>query len=270
MTIKTALMPFTTTANPIILPKKSSNMNTLRTHPLTDSELKQYQDKGYVTLGRIMDDATLEAIRAEELRFRGNDSVGTIFRNQVSHYSADVRRFVTTGPHLSFAQQLVGSKNLAFWFNQFVTKLPDAGSGKSEFPWHQDNGYVSIEPATNVTIWVALDDVDERNGCVWVLPESHKKGLLDHRTKSTESWHLTLDVEGDGVPAILRAGEAVAFTGLTLHRSKLNHTDKVRRAFFMEYADVESTFQRAGEERQPILKESNTWVVAGQAKWPSA
>jgi len=243
-------------------------MNTTRNHSLTETELKQYKDEGYVVLGRIMDDATLEAIRAEELRFRGPDSVGTIFRNQVTHYSAAIRQYVTAGAHIKLAQQLVGTPNLAFWFNQFVTKLPDAGSGKSEFPWHQDNGYVSIEPATNVTIWVALDDVDERNGCVWVVPGSHAKGLLDHRAKSAETWHLTLDFEGEGVPAILKAGEAVAFTGLTLHRSKLNHTDKARRAFFMEYADVASTYQRAGQDRQSILKESNTWVVTGQAEWP--
>jgi len=159
---------------------------------------------------------------------------------------------------------------VAIWFTQFVTKLNDAASGKSEFPWHQDNGYVAIEPASNVTIWIALDDVDEQNGCVWVMPESHNKGLLDHKSKSADSWHLTLEVEGDGVPAILKAGEAVAFTGLTLHRSKLNHTPNPRRAFFMEYADATSTFHRAGTDRKPILAESNTWIVRGQAPWPTA
>jgi hypothetical protein len=43
---------------------------------------------------------------------------------------------------------------------------------------------------------------------------------------------LKVTVEGEGVPAILRAGEAVVFTGLTLHRSKFNRTDKPRRALF--------------------------------------
>jgi len=50
--------------------------------------------------------------------------------------------------------------------------------------------------------------------------------------------------------------------------SKLNHTDKVRRAFFMEYTDPACTFHRPGQERQSVLKESNTWVVLGQAAWP--
>jgi hypothetical protein len=111
---------------------------------------------------------------------------------------------------------------------------------QSEFPWHQDNGYVSVEPATNVTLWIALDDVDLENGCVWVMPKSHQLGLLDHSKQSEASWFLNVPVEGDGVPAILKAGEGVAFTGLTLHRSKLNKTDRVRRGFFLEYAQADA------------------------------
>ncbi len=68
----------------------------------------------------------------------------------------------------------------------------------------------------------------------------------------------------------MKAGEAVAFTGLTLHRSKLNHTQNARRAFFMEYAEATANFQRSGTEAKPILTESNTWVVSGQAPWPTA
>ena len=244
-------------------------MSKVRTEPLSQKELQQYKEQGWVNLGCVMDDATIAAIRGEEARLRG-DPAGqlTIFRSQLAHFSEPLRRYLCTGPQIKPAMQLVESQNLALWFNQFVTKLPDAASGKSEFPWHQDNGYVAIEPATNVTIWIALDDVDEKNGCVWVMPKSHLHGLLDHKSKSAESWHLTLDVEGDGIPAILKAGEAVAFTGLTLHRSKLNYTDKPRRAFFMEYADVGGTFRRGNAEPQSLLKESNTWVVQGHAKMP--
>jgi phytanoyl-CoA hydroxylase len=246
-------------------------MSHIRTTPLTDAELDHYRTEGWVKLGRVLDDATLEAIRAEEARFRGDPGgQHTIFRSQVLHYSEPIRRYVTDGPQVPLAAQLVGAPNVAIWFTQFVTKLNDGATGKSEFPWHQDNGYAAVEPATNVTIWVALDDVDEQNGCVWVMPRSHVKGLLDHKTKSADSWHLTLPVEGDGVPAIMKAGEAVAFTGLTLHRSKLNHTPNARRAFFMEYADATATFQRPGTEERPMLSESNTWVVTGQAPWPGA
>jgi ectoine hydroxylase-related dioxygenase (phytanoyl-CoA dioxygenase family) len=240
--------------------------------PLSADQLKQYRDDGCVFLGRILDDRTLAELREEEARFRGHADPKelTIFRSQVSHYSEKMRRFCTQGEHVRLLSQLIGP-NVALWFNQFVTKRPDAASGKSEFPWHQDNGYVAIEPATNVTIWIALDDVDERNGCVWIVPGSHKQGLLPHKPKSADNWHLLVPVEGDGIPAPMKAGEAVAFTGLTLHRSKLNHTDQLRRTFFIEYADAESTYRRTTDpsaKPRPVTESPNTWLVTGQVAWP--
>ena len=245
--------------------------------PLTPEQIQHYHDEGYVILGRVLDDATLDALRGEEAKFREAPPVGpnelTIFRSQVCHYSQPVRELCVGGPHLPLVQQLIGAPNIAFWFNQFVTKLPDAASGKSEFPWHQDNGYVSLEPATNVTVWIALDDVNIENGCVWVMPRSHKQGLLPHGSKSAESWHLEVSVEGDGLPAILRAGEAVAFSGLTLHRSKLNFTNQPRRAFFMEYCDATASFgnpQTPEAERRTVISSSHSWVVSGALPWPPA
>ena len=244
----------------------------MRPLELSDEQLAHYQDQGYVLLGRVMDDATIDMLRHEEKRLRPAN-IGeqlTLFTSQVCNYSEPVREFCTRGPHLSLVEQLVGP-NLVFWFNQFVTKFPDANSGKSEFPWHQDNGYAAVEPATNVTIWFALDDTDEHNGCVWVLPESHRQGLLEHKAVSTESWQLTLPVTGDGVPARLKAGEAIAFTGLTLHRSKLNYSDRSRRGFFTEYADAAAVFYRpqdANPTRRPVVSIPDSWLVRGQLPWP--
>jgi ectoine hydroxylase-related dioxygenase (phytanoyl-CoA dioxygenase family) len=71
-------------------------------------------------------------------------------------------------------------------------------------------------------------------------------------------------VDGDGIPAILKAGEAVAFTGLTLHRSKLNHSDKARRAFFMQYVDANGT---SGDNNVPIVDKPMVYVVSGEADY---
>jgi ectoine hydroxylase-related dioxygenase (phytanoyl-CoA dioxygenase family) len=154
--------------------------------------------------------------------------------------------------------------NLAWIYTQFVTKFPDGNTGKSEFPWHQDNGYAKVLPENNMTVWIALDDVDLHNGCVWLVPGSHRSGVLPHGQKSADSWHLEVPVEGDGIPAILKAGEAVAFTGLTLHRSKLNHSDAPRRAFFMQYVDANGTI---GNDNVPVVDRPMTYVVSGEADY---
>ena len=237
----------------------------MHTTPLSQAQLDFYRENGFVFTGRVLDDATLDALRGEEERFRLGKTDDahqlTIFRSQVCDFSQPVREFATHGPHLEWMSQIIGP-NVSLWYNQFVTKLPDKNLNHSEFPWHQDNGYVSINPATNVTIWIALDDVDEENGCVWVMPKSHEIGLLEHGAQSADSWFLNVPVEGDGVPAILRAGEAVAFTGLTLHRSKLNKTDRIRRGFFLEYSDANATF---GTDQTPVVRSPESWVVCGAA-----
>ncbi|SDS18519.1 phytanoyl-CoA dioxygenase family protein [Opitutus sp. GAS368] len=248
---------------------------------LNETQLRQFRDEGYVILGRVLSDEQLEGLRGEEARFRANAQVGkdqknqTLFFSQVGPYSQIVRQVGLEGAHLDALEQLIGP-NLMLWYTQFVTKMPDGESGKSEFPWHQDNGYISIEPANNVTVWIALDDVDTRNGCVWVDPKSHLQGLLPHKKKSADSWFLEIKVAGDGVPAVLKAGEAVAFTGLTLHRSKLNHTDRPRRAFFFEYCDpasvavslVDHSGDPASAPRSPVIRRAGTWLARGQLPLP--
>lgn len=238
---------------------------------LTPEEIARYHADGFLLLGKILSDELIEELRREELRFRTSpvwpqeDFTGqTLFRAQVQAYSAAVRRAGLEGAHVGAMRQLIGS-NVIFWYTQFVTKFPDGNTGKSVFPWHQDNGYAKgILPDTNITVWVALEDVNERNGCVYVAPGSHKQGLLPHETSGV-SWHLEVPVKGNGVPAILKAGEAVAFTGLTLHRSLLNHTDQPRRGFFMEYADADACDQATTEKPQRLVERPGVFFLSGQA-----
>ena len=253
-------------------PVSSALIFLMKNIHLSPEQIEQYHEHGYLLLGKVLTDAQVAAMQAEELRFRtasiwtdSNVKTGqTIFRSQIQAYSAAVPEVGLNGAHVPAMQQLIGP-NLIFWFTQFVTKFSDAASGKSMFPWHQDNGYSKgIEPATNITVWVALDVVNEYNGCVYVHPGSHKRGLLPHETKG-ESWHLHVPVEGDGVPAILQPGEAVAFTGLTLHRSLLNHSDHPRRGFFMEYANANAVEQATTATPRPLVERSCVYFIDGQA-----
>ncbi len=239
---------------------------------LTQAQIDQYNEDGYLLLGKVISDEVLEALREEEYRFRTNpiwpDSDvtegKTLFRSQLQAYSSAIQEAGLRGAHVPAMRQLIG-EDVIFWFSQFVTKLPDGNTQKSEFPWHQDNGYsMGVTPATNITVWIALDDVDEQNGCVYVVPGSHKQGLLDH-SQSADSWHLKIDVEGDGVPAILKAGEAVAFTGLTLHRSKLNLTDQARRGFFVEYADADAIERTNTDAPRYLVDRRAVLFVSGQS-----
>ena len=76
--------------------------------PLTQDQIKQYNEEGWCLLGKVMSDETIETLRGEELKFRDRPlyhddprpNPPTLFRSQMSAYSAPVREYGMNGPHL--------------------------------------------------------------------------------------------------------------------------------------------------------------------------
>jgi len=104
-------------------------------------------------------------------------------------------------------------------------------------------------------VWVALDDMSEENGTLYVLPFSRyeeSRNIIPHRPVE-EGAHEKIGYEGDdlGDPMIIPAGSIVVFTSRVFHRSGANVSDKPRRAFSSQYAV------------EPIVKPDNTlWMEA--------
>jgi len=231
-------------------------------NPITEKDIQFYNDNGYLMLGQVMTEAQRISLKEiiPHLERRPTDR-GTLFFTQLRGKFPAIMDFSREGAHLEAVKKFI-SPNLRCWFDQYVIKLPDhVEKVGGTFPWHQDNGYGKILPDNNVTVWFALEDVTEDNGCVWVAPGSHKKGLVPHIKKSEESWYIEVDVEGNGVPATLKAGEAVLFSGYTLHRSLTNRTDKPRLGFFLEYCDADAV--DAGSNNIPINQHPPDSFLAG-------
>ena len=241
---------------------------------LNAEQIRSYHEQGYAPLGSILSPDELSAIRSDELRLRSFTDLEAararsrfnIFMNRSCHYSEPLRGLCTRGLHLQAVRQIIGP-NVCFWHDQFVIKLPDDGTEDSVFPWHQDNAYTCFDPPTNLTVWTALDDVGHDNGCVWVIPASHRRGLLPHSQQEDRfAGYKFVEPQNEdaAVPLILKTGEAVVFSGSLLHRSTSNKTDRPRRALFMEYCDAGATYS---PHDQPVTQSAYSWVVAGQAPW---
>ena len=87
------------------------------------------------------------------------------------------RNFALDGRLRVILRQLTGEEPL-LKSDQLFMKPPRFGSEK---PYHQDNFYFRCTPGGHViTAWIALDDVDEENGCLRYISGSHKKGIIDH------------------------------------------------------------------------------------------
>lgn len=79
------------------------------------------------------------------------------------------------------------------------------------FGWHQDNGYGELDPYNAVSCLTALDDVDEGNGCLWVVPRSHERGQLSSLTAEEKARGVaipepTVDM-ASAVPVLMQAGD---------------------------------------------------------------
>ncbi len=236
--------------------------------PLSPEQIAVYCEQGFLALGKILGDEEIALLRAEEERFRlpiayGGRANQTLFVNiQLCHRSAPVRRFCTAGGHLGAVVQLLGP-NVCLTHQQFVTKLPDQREQRSDIPFHQDNGYGLLDPPLDVTVWVALVDTDERNGCLWIVPRSQRLGLLDHGQAALNPLLRETCVEAEAVALPMRAGEAVAFSGFTLHRLGPNHSDVARPGLFVRYCDPH--VRMVGEGNRPVLEDPHSWMVAGEA-----
>ena len=121
----------------------------------------------------------------------------------------------------------------------FMNKPAHKGS---VLPWHQD-AWTFLDRPPNLTAWTALDPAKMDNGCIQIIPRSHKLGRInpDHNSGFlTDEQAETYCRQEDLLHLEMEAGEVALLHNWTLHRSDRNSTDKPRRAFSVCYMDAET------------------------------
>ena len=132
---------------------------------------------------------------------------------------------------LHLIQHFIGGKPLLF-ADQIFMKPPRFGSPK---PYHQDNAYFRCSPSDQlITAWIAMDDVDEENGCLRYISGSHLEGILPHHSLEVEH-NLSpaaelVDLKRESL-AIASKGSVIFHHTETLHTSHQNRSDRWRRGY---------------------------------------
>jgi phytanoyl-CoA hydroxylase len=133
---------------------------------------------------------------------------------------------------------IVGSHEVSLFSDKLNFKRP----GGAPFPWHQDSPYWNFgcdHVDRLVSILVTLDAANVENGCLWVVPGSHKSGAIPCYQDRGVQGRLYTDVESyggaDPVPLDVAAGSVVFFHGDIIHGSQSNRTDECRRALVLTY-----------------------------------
>jgi len=120
--------------------------------------------------------------------------------------------------------------------------------GKPGQAWHQDEYFIPTRDRSLTAVWIALDDATVENGCLWVLPGSHRRGVLYPTHPQTDPrFDCTVEAyefpygDDEAVPVEIPAGTALIFNGYLLHRSLENSgRHGYRRALANHYMSAES------------------------------
>ena len=159
------------------------------------------------------------------------------------------------------AEELLGEsvigKNL-----QYFNKPPKVGKAT---PAHQDGQYFMLEPCHALTMWMALDPVDEENGCVRYLRGSHRDGLRPHGRTNTLGFSQGIvdfgkEESREEIPCPAQPGDLLAHHALTIHRADANLSEnRSRRALgFIFYGKSAKEDAKAHEAYQRQLAEEMT------------
>lgn len=136
------------------------------------------------------------------------------------------------------ARGVVRSEEISLFSDKLNFKRP----GGAPFPWHQDNPYWAFlcqHLDQLVSVAVILDDSTIENGCLWLIPESHKHGALDCFEDRGVVGRLYTDIDRYELeapkPMDLPAGSIVYFHGDVVHGSMSNRSDVRRRLLLLTY-----------------------------------
>lgn len=121
-------------------------------------------------------------------------------------------------------------------------------AGKPGQAWHQDEIYIPTRDRSLTGGWIAMDDATVENGCLWVIPGSHKPGILyfqewhgDRRFDCAFEARRFPYSNDEAVPVEVKAGSIVFFNGYLLHRSLPNYAPAgYRRCLVNHYMSAES------------------------------
>jgi phytanoyl-CoA hydroxylase len=159
---------------------------------------------------------------------------------KISHFiqwDARLHRIATHPRLLDLAQRLIGAQPGIFE-DKALIKPPRVGREK---PWHQDHAYWNLPlDAHVVTVWIALDAATVDNGCLYVIPGSHREGPVVHFKR--RDWQICDDQvqTARAVAAPLRPGGALFFHSYLQHGTPANDSPHRRRALQFVYIPAEA------------------------------
>lgn len=208
-----------------------------------------FADQGYVGPLAVLDPAFTARCAAGAWAALGVDPAApgpSTARLAAWHHTQPWAWDLATHPAILDAVSDLLGPDLVLWAMFCWYKPPQVGKA---VPFHQDGEYWPIEPKRNVTAWVALAPTTRANGCLRVIPGSHRADLPHVPVHDSRSWFAKGAAGVDESRAVdleMAPGDAVFFTERTLHGSCANDSDQPRLACSLRYTTPDVRIDPAG------------------------
>lgn len=219
---------------------------TTQPRTLSKSDIEAWNRDGYLGPLDVYDESSIADIRRyfdrllADAMAQGADSY-SISSAHLKH--SRVWDMLSNEQIVRYVRDLLG-EDVIGWGAHFFCKLP--GDGK-RVDWHQDCSYWPLTPSKAVTVWLAIDDADQDNGCMEVYCGSHQHGLIDFDISDSDSANV-LDQSvsnpekyGQNRCTALQAGQISIHSDLLVHGSAPNDSDRRRCGLTLRYCPVDVT-----------------------------
>jgi chlorinating enzyme len=224
---------------------------------LSASELRHYQQQGFIVpqfrlseerVGQLRE--ALDRVIADNPDRRPEQLVSVHISGKNAEGVTGHDAFMQIAQDseiVDMVSQVIGP-DVILWGCQSFCK--PAGDGM-EVPWHQDGHYWPIRPLATCTVWIAIDDSVVENGCLRVVPGSHREQeLFDHLKEDRDDIVLNQRVadgifnESDAVDVELEAGQMSLHDVYMIHGSNPNRSTRRRAGLAIRYMPGTSLFDR--------------------------
>jgi phytanoyl-CoA hydroxylase len=250
---------------------------------LTEQQKQEWERDGFIILrgfakpetGRAMEAEIIDAIRADppsnhqgvpayptkgELFImpeakpgdgaNPEDLISKVFN---PHLSGAAKSFAHHATIAEIVAELLDAP-ISVFQSQFILKNPGAWGQ----PWHQDSYYFPFDRQPQIGVWLAISEAALENGCLSVLPGSHKDDIHEHgpdlRPGSNQGY---LEVKGrdyaNAIPVLMEPGDLLVFHSYLLHRSEDNRSASSRSAMVYHYGRTGTQPARALLPAQKLI-----------------
>ena len=178
------------------------------------------------------------------------DEISKLFR---IHSRGIFNEFINNQVLCDILEDILGP-NVDCFLSQFIFKNPGAWGQ----PWHQDSSYFPFDREPQVGAWLATSEATLENGCLVILPGSHKEHLHEHLPDDREGSNYGYTEIKDHdfskeVPMTLNTGDLLLFHSFLMHKSYDNNSQARRTAMVYHFAET-------GTDFGPVDSPTNEWI----------